>query len=259
MPGRLENKVAFITGAAGAIGSEMSRLFAAEGAAVVIADIAREAAGKLAADIEAAGHRAIAATLDITQSEQVQRAFDRTRDVFGGLDVLVNNAIDLTGDTTIVKLEEAAFDRTMAVCLKGAFLCTRSGIPLMQERGAGSIVTISSVNALLGVGHTAYTAAKGALISMMRLVAAEYGRWNIRSNVVCPGTIETETSMRYWRGNPEGFKRLLEMYPLGRIGSPHDVAEYALFLASDASKFITGSVQVIDGGLLAGRRLDEWE
>jgi NAD(P)-dependent dehydrogenase (short-subunit alcohol dehydrogenase family) len=126
----------------------------------------------------------------------------------------------------------------------------------MRARGGGSIVTMSSVNALFGVSETAYTAAKGGLISMMRLVAAEYGEWNIRSNLICPGTIATRTCMDYWEARPGGFKQLVEMYPLKRIGKPSDVAMLALYLASDESSFVTGSVQVIDGGLLSGRKFE---
>ena len=253
---RLQDKVAVITGAGGAIGSDMARLFASEGAAVAIADIVPKAAAAVACEIQTGGGKALAVPLDITSAREVDQLFRRTQEEFGGLDILVNNAIDLTGDTTIVDLEETAFDHTMAVCLKGAYLCTKRAIPMLAARGGGSLVTISSVNALFGFGHTAYTAAKGALISMMRLVAAEYGHLNIRSNVICPGTIETETSMRAWRANPEGFAKLKEMYPMGHIGETRDVANYALFLASDESKFVTGSVQVVDGGLLAGRRFD---
>ena len=127
---------------------------------------------------------------------------------------------------------------------------------MMKERGGGSIVTISSVNALFGVSETAYTAAKGGLVAMMRLVAAEYGEWKIRSNVICPGTIETKLCMDYWKRYPAGFAKLLDMYPLGRIGTARDVANYALFLASDESSFVNGAVHVIDGGLLAGRKLE---
>jgi NAD(P)-dependent dehydrogenase (short-subunit alcohol dehydrogenase family) len=126
----------------------------------------------------------------------------------------------------------------------------------MKARGGGSVVTVSSVNALFGVGETAYTAAKGGLISLMRLVAAEYGEWNIRSNVICPGTISTEIGMDYWSRYPQGFKQLQEMYPLRRIGTPAEIASYILFLASDESSFVTGGVHVVDGGLLAGRKLE---
>jgi NAD(P)-dependent dehydrogenase (short-subunit alcohol dehydrogenase family) len=181
----------------------------------------------------------------------------RTETLYGGLDILVNNAINvIAGDTSITEVTEDVFDQTIAVCLKGPFLCSRHAIPLMKKRERSSIVTISSVNALFGFGETAYTAAKGGLISMMRLVAAEYGEWNIRSNVLCPGTIETPTSMNHWKKYPGGYARLLEMYPLGRIGQPTEVAQYALFLASDESAFVNGSVCVIDGGLLAGRKFE---
>ncbi|HWC01096.1 MAG TPA: SDR family NAD(P)-dependent oxidoreductase [Bryobacteraceae bacterium] len=254
---RLENKVALITGAAGAIGSEMARLFASEGAAVAVADIQRDGAERVAGEIRAAGGKAIGVAADISSAEQVEAAFRRTGETFGGLDILVNNAIDLPGDTSITKLTEASWDRTIAVCLKGPFLCTRAAIPMMQARGGGSIVTISSVNALAAFGETAYTAAKGGLISMMRLVAADYGHIGVRSNIICPGTIETETSMRYWRSHPAGFARLKEMYPMGRIGQPGEVAHCALFLASEEASFITGAVHVVDGGLMAGRRFEE--
>ena len=256
MGARLHNKIALITGAAGGIGSEMSRLFAGEGAAVVIADILPAPAEALAAEIESAGGKALALAADISSAEQVDAMFRRAQERFGGLDILVNNAFDSTGDATIVDLEEDVWDRTLDVSLKGPFLCTRRAIPMVQARGGGSIVTLSSVNALFGVSETAYTAAKGGLISMMRLVAAEYGHLKIRSNVICPGTIETEVCMSYWREHPEGFARLKAMYPLGRIGAPREVAQYALFLASDESSFVTGSVQVIDGGLLAGRKFE---
>lgn len=249
---RLRGKVAVITGAARGIGAEMARVFSGEGARVVIADIDDEA-GRAAAE-EAGG---LYCHTDISSAADVEALFRRTEQEHGGLDVLVNNAIYAAGDTTIEKLEEAVWDRTIAVCLKGPYLCTRAAVPRMRARGGGSIVTLSSVNALFGVSETAYTAAKGGLISMMRLVAAEYGEWKIRSNLICPGTIETEGCMDYWRARPEGFAKLVEGYPLKRIGKPRDVANLALFLASDEAAFVTGSVYVIDGGLLAGRKFEE--
>ncbi len=255
MADRLKDKVAIITGAAGGIGSEMARLFAAEGAAVVVADIAGEAGETVACAVRDAGGRAIAVAVDIAEARQVDRLFAQTVEAFGGVDVLVNNAM-VVDEGTIIELDEAMWDRTIDVSLKGQFLCTRRALPLMRDRGGGSIVTISSVNALFGVGETAYTAAKGGLISMMRLVAAEYGEWKIRSNVICPGTIETKVSMDYWARFPTGYAKLLDMYPLGRIGQPRDVANYALFLASDEAAWITGAVCVIDGGLLAGRKFE---
>jgi NAD(P)-dependent dehydrogenase (short-subunit alcohol dehydrogenase family) len=254
--GRLDGKVAIITGAANGIGAAMAELFAKEGAAAVIADINDEKGNAVAERIRAARGEAAYIHTDVSSGTAVDRLFESVRQRYGGLDILVNNAISLGADTTMIAEEEAVFDHTIAVCLKGPFLCTRRALPLMKERGGGSIVTLSSVNALFGFGETAYTAAKGGLISMMRLVAGEYGSWNIRSNVICPGTIETETCMTYWRQFPEGYQKLLEMYPMGRIGKPEEVAQYALFLASDDSSFVTGSVCVVDGGLLAGRRFE---
>ncbi len=253
---RLTSKVAIVTGAAGGIGSRIASLFAEEGASVVLADIADQAGLRIAQEILTQGGEATYIHADVSKSEDVNRLMDETERLYGGIDVLVNNAIQIAGDTTITEVSEEAFDRTIAVCLKGPFLCSRAAIPIMKKRKSSSIVSISSVNALFGFGETAYTAAKGGLISMMRLVAAEYGEWNIRSNVICPGTIETATSMNYWKRYPAGYERLLDMYPLGRIGQPMEVAQYALFLASEESAFVNGSVCVIDGGLLAGRKFE---
>lgn len=223
---------------------------------MVLADIADDTGLRIAKDIQDRGGKATYIHADVSNSSEVAELMTRTETLYGGLDVLVNNAINIGGDTSITEMAEDVFDKTIAVCLKGPFLCTRHAIPLMKKRVSSSIVSISSVNALFGFGETAYTAAKGGLISMMRLVAAEYGDWNIRSNVICPGTIETPTSMNHWKKYPAGYARLLEMYPLGRIGQPSEVAQYALFLASEESAFVNGSVCVIDGGLLAGRKFE---
>jgi NAD(P)-dependent dehydrogenase (short-subunit alcohol dehydrogenase family) len=256
MSDRLRGKVAVITGAGRGIGAETARLFADEGAAVVVADIDAATAEAVVQDIRAAGGRALASITDISSAAQVEEMFGRTQAAFGGLDILVNNAFFNINDVTITELEEADWDRTLAVSLKGPFLCTRRALKMMKERGGGSVVTLSSVNALFGVGETAYTAAKGGLIALMRLVAAEYGEWNIRSNVICPGTIGTRFCLDYWERFPTGFQKLKEMYPLGRIGTPREVANCALFLASEESSFVTGAVYVVDGGLLAGRTLE---
>jgi NAD(P)-dependent dehydrogenase (short-subunit alcohol dehydrogenase family) len=253
---RVQGKVALITGAGGGIGAATASLLASEGAAVVVCDIVRDKAEAVAAQIQSSGGQAAASVTDISSAAEVDEMFRRAEEAFGGLDILVNNAFLAVRDVTIVDLEEADWDRTLAVCLKGPFLCTRRALPMMRTRGGGSVITLSSVNALFGVGETAYSAAKGGLISLMRLVAAEYGEWNIRSNVICPGTIGTEICLDYWRQFPRGFAKLQEMYPLGRIGAPGEVANLALFLASGESSFITGSVHVIDGGLLAGRKFE---
>ncbi len=256
MSGRLHQKVSIITGAANGIGAAMARLFAKEGSAVVIADIDESGGRRVADSIRQDGGDALFVRTDVSRAALVDAMVAATVEQFGGVDVLVNNAVNLTGDTNLVDVEESVWDRTIDVCLKGPFLCTRRALPAMKERGGGSVITISSVNALFAFGETAYTAAKGGLISMMRLVAADFGHWKIRSNIICPGTISTDTSMDYWRRFPAGYAKLLEMYPMGRIGSPEEVANYAVFLASDESAFVSGSVCVVDGGLLAGRRFE---
>lgn len=256
MAGRLEGKVALITGAGGGIGSRTARRFASEGASVVVNDISAPKAESAVREIREQGGAAVPYIADIASVVETAAMVSHAVETFGGLDILVNNAFAKFDDATITALEEHSWDRTIDICLKGPFLCAKHAIPAMRQRGGGSIVSISSVNALRTVGDTAYTAAKGGLISMMRLVAGEYGESNIRSNVICPGTIATEASMSHWRKFPAGFEQLKKMYPLGRIGEPDDVADCALFLASDESRWVTGTVQVVDGGLTAGNKLE---
>ena len=255
MPGRLQGKVVLITGAAGGIGSAIAQRFLTEGAYVVANDLSRAVTSLVSEELRHGNGVAVPYVADHANERQVVAMMQRIRHSIGGLDILVNNAFAAFRDTEIAKLEESDWDRTLDACLKGPFLCTKHAVPLMKERGGGSIVTISSVNALRAVSETAYTAAKGGLISMMRLVAADYAEWNIRSNVICPGTIATSASMDYWEQFPAGFRELRRMYPLGRIGQPDDIADYALFLASDESRWVTGTVHVVDGGLMGGTKL----
>lgn len=254
---RLAGKVALITGAGGGIGSVTASLFAQQGASVVVNDLNAERAASVVEEITAGGGRAIAAPGDISSKAQVGDMFTAAETAFGAVNVLVNNAFAKSGDVSLIDLREEDFDRTIAVCLKGPMLCTQRALPMMKARGGGSVIWVSSVNALFGVGEPAYTSAKGGLISLARLVASEFGEWNIRSNVICPGTIATKMCMDHWDQFPSGFEKLKQMYPMGRIGTALEVAQYLLFLASDESSFVTGSVHVIDGGLLAGRKLEE--
>ena len=255
MHGRLLGKTALVTGAGGGIGSAIIRRFVEEGATVVANDISGSPIFARADEFRADGDRIVTHCADHAKESEVVGMMERIRELFGRLDILVNNAFAAYDDTAIADLEESDWDRTLTACLKGPFLCTKHAIPLMQERNSGSIVTISSVNALRAVSETAYTAAKGGLISMMRLVAADYAEWNIRSNVICPGTVATSASMDYWKQFPSGFAALQAMYPLGRIGEPTDIANYVLFLASDESRWVTGTVHAVDGGLMAGTKL----
>ena len=256
MPGRLDGKTALVTGAAGGIGSAIVRCFVAEGAQVVANDVAAKAESSLARVVSEGNGKVVGHVADHAIESDVTTMMERVRISYGGLDILVNNAFAAYNDTAISELDEKDWDRTLHACLKGPFLCTKHAVLLMKERSAGSIVTISSVNALRAVSETAYTAAKGGLISMMRLVAADYAEWNIRSNVICPGTISTAASMEYWKQFPAGFEALRRMYPLGRIGEPEDIADYVLFLASDESRWVTGTVHAVDGGLMGGNKLE---
>ena len=255
MPRRLAGKTALVTGAAGGIGTAIVRRFLAEGATVIANDVSD--AVLALPSVPAAGERGhvVGHVANHAREAEVAGMMEFVREGYGRLDILVNNAFAAFNDTDIANLAESDWDRTMEACLKGPFLCTKHAVPLMKESRGGSIVSISSVNALRAVSETAYTAAKGGLISMMRLVAAEYAEWNIRSNVICPGTVATSASLDYWRQFPSGFQALREMYPLGRIGEPDDIADYVLFLASDESRWVTGTVHVVDGGLMAGTKL----
>lgn len=251
----LRQKVALVTGAAGGIGSAIVRRFVGAGALVVANDRPEASATVMRGLIDAGEGRVSAHWADHSSEPDVVAMMDRVRDAHGRLDILVNNAFASFNDTEIAALEESDWNRTLDACLKGPFLCTKHAVPLMKDCGGGSIVSISSVNALRAVSETAYTAAKGGLISMMRLVAADYAEWGIRSNVICPGTIATAASMGYWQQFPKGYEALLKMYPLGRIGRPEEVADYVLFLASDQSRWVTGTVHAVDGGLMGGAKL----
>ena len=255
MQGRLQDKVALVTGAFGGIGSAIARRFLAEGAAVIANDLCGAPPTDLHASVPDGENRLIEHLADHAKESDVTAMMQCARERFGGLDILVNNAFASFDDTDIEALREDDWDRTLDASLKGPFLCTKHAVPLMKERGGGSIVSISSVNALRAVSETAYTAAKGGLISMMRLVAADFAECNIRSNVICPGTVATSASLDYWEQFPAGFAELKRMYPLGRIGDPVDIANYVLFLASDESSWVTGTVHAVDGGLMAGTKL----
>lgn len=230
-----------VTGAAGGIGQSLCRHFASEGAAIAAIDLS-PAVEAFAAEIGAA--HAIA---DIGNREQVADAFEK----LGPVDVLVNNA-GFSEHPTFAKTDPEAWAHDINGNLNGAYNCAHAVIPAMKERGGGSIVTIGSVNGISGFGDPAYSAAKAGLISLTRSLAMEMGRYNIRANIVLPGTVRTPLWERKAGADATTLERLRKWYPLGRIVEPIDVARATAFLASDAAAAITGTSLVVDCGLTAG-------
>lgn len=245
------DRTVIVTGGGSGIGRAMAMRFAAEGAAVVIADRDGGRATEVAGKITAEGGKAIATQTDVSLSLDVQAMVAVGVKSFGAVDVLVNNAAAPGGDN-VASMDEDTWDRDLAVCLKSAFLCCRYVLPAMIERRRGVIVNIASVNALGYFGNEAYSAAKAGMINLTESLAARYGRCGIRANAIAPGSIRTPIWQHRIDKDPEVLKRLEKWYPLGRIGEPEDVANAALFLASDAASWISGVVLRVDGGLMAG-------
>ena len=244
---RLEGKVAVITGAGRGIAKGIAELFATEGAAVVVDDVVDEKGLEVVAGIEAAGGKAIYVNCDVSQKGQVKGMFDEAERTFGKVDVLVNSAIP--GPDEI--LDDGW--RTVEVSFRGTYLCTLEAIERMKKVGGGSVISLSSVNAFAAFGDVPiYAGVKAAIIGMMRTFAVSQGKHQIRFNAICPGSIVTEAWSRLLKKEPEIFERIAKLYPMGKLGEPIDVAYAAVYLASDESRFSTGSVFVIDGGLTAG-------
>lgn len=251
--GRLDGKVALVTGAASGIGRVAAELFAAEGARVVIGDVATELGEKAAAVIRDAGGDAVFCTADVSDASQAEAMVRYAYDTYGALHILYNNAGILPPDDgATLETPEQTWDRVMAVNLKGVWLGCKYGIPALLESGGGSIVNVSSLVALMGsaVPQIAYTASKGGVLAMTREIAVEYARRGIRANALCPGPIDTPL-MAELMGDPEWAARRLVHIPMGRPGAPEEIARAALFLASDDSSFMTGATLVVDGGITA--------
>lgn len=250
---RLENKVALITGASSGIGRESALLFAKEGAKVVVVDVNDTAGSETVAMIKAAGGDAIYVHADVSKAADCEKMVAAAEQTYGKLNVMFNNAGILhSDDDNAMTTEEAVWDLTMNVNLKGVFLGCKYGIPALQRAGGGSIINTASFVALLGAAtpQIAYTASKGGVLAMTRELAIVHARQNIRINALCPGPLRTELLMKFLNTEEKRQRRLVHI-PLGRFGEAKEMAQAALYLASDESSYMTGAEFLVDGGITA--------
>jgi NAD(P)-dependent dehydrogenase (short-subunit alcohol dehydrogenase family) len=252
--GIVEGKVALVTGGGGGIGRAAALAFAREGARVAVADFAAAAARDTVAQINAAGGQAITLTGDVTRAEDVRAMIDDTIAAYGKLDCAFNNAgiapyqVDASGKKTADWSEEA-FDRMIAVNLKGVWLCMKEEIPRMQSQGGGAIVNTASIAGLIGlVTSSAYVAAKHGVIGLTKTAALEYADAKIRINAVCPGFIKTQMTEETMRRRGEA---IMAQIPVRRMGEPGEIAEMVVWLCSDRASYVTGASYNVDGGWMA--------
>jgi NAD(P)-dependent dehydrogenase (short-subunit alcohol dehydrogenase family) len=248
--GRLDGKVCVITGSGGGIGREAALLFSEEGARLCIADVDAEAGEKTATECA----DAIFFKVDVSDPQSVNDMYAATAERFGGVDVLYNNAgIMPEDDASILDTDVDAWRRVQDVNTKGVFLCCKYGIPRLLERGGGSVINVASFVALMGAATSqiSYTASKGAVLSMSRELAVEFARRGVRVNALCPGPVETPLLMRLFSDDPEAFERRRIHLPMGRLAQAREIAQGALFLASDDSSYVNGATFLVDGGLTA--------
>ncbi len=245
----LKDKVAIITGSARGIGKSIATLFARQGAKVVISDIADEIGEKTAQEIKELGGEAIYLHCDVSDPEDAERLIRSTVESFGRLDILVNNA-GITRDSLLVRMKDEDWNRVISINLTGTFNCTRAAAKVMMRQRDGCIINIASVAGIMGnVGQVNYSASKAGVIGITKSAARELARRGVRVNAIAPGFIMTEMTAKLPEAERE---RILEMVPLGKPGTPEDVANVALFLASDAARYITGQVIRVDGGMVMG-------
>ena len=246
--GRLDGKVAVITGAGGGMGREAALVFSEEGAQVCVADVNEEAAEQTAD----AAREAFAFQVDVADPENVRAMYDATKERYGGIDILYNNAgISPGDDASILETEPDAWDRVQAVNTRGVYLCCKHGIPHLLERGGGSVINVASFVALLGAATSqiSYTASKGAVLAMTRELGVQFARQGVRVNALCPGPVETPLLLSIWGDDPAAAERRLVHIPMGRLAKPREIVNAALFLASDESSYVNAATFVVDGGI----------
>ncbi|MFA5176729.1 MAG: 3-oxoacyl-[acyl-carrier-protein] reductase [Candidatus Omnitrophota bacterium] len=244
---KLKDKVALITGGARGIGQAIAMTFAGEGADIVVADVNLEVAQKTASEIEALGRKSLALEMDVTDYAQVEAGVNKILDKFAKVDILVNNA-GITKDNLILRMSQGEWDAVINVNLKGTFNCIKAVSRPMIKQRSGKIVSIASIIGLMGnAGQANYAASKAGIIALTKTVAKELASRNVNANAVAPGFIQTEMTAKL----PEAVKaKMLEAIPLAKLGTPQDVANLCLFLASEEANYITGQVITVDGGMV---------
>ncbi len=248
--GRLDNKVCVITGSAAGIGREAALLFSEEGAKLCVADVDEEAGESTASDCA----DAFFFKVDVADPTNVEAMYATVAERYGRIDVLYNNAgIMPADDASILETKVDAWQRVQDVNTKGVFLCCKFGIPHLLDRGKGSVINVASFVALMGAATSqiSYTASKGAVLSMTRELAVEFAKRGVRVNALCPGPVETPLLMRLFDETPGALERRLVHLPTGRLAKAREIAQGALFLASDDASYVTGATFLVDGGLTA--------
>jgi NAD(P)-dependent dehydrogenase (short-subunit alcohol dehydrogenase family) len=244
---RLDGKVCVITGAGGGMGADAAHLFTEEGAQVCVADVDLAAAEKVAGEVDG-----LAVQVNVAEEDSVRAMYAAAKERFGGIDVLYNNAgISPADDDSILDTELDAWERVQAVNTRGVFLCCKYGIPYLLERGGGSVINVASFVAIVGAATSqiSYTASKGAVLSMSKELGVQFARRGVRVNALCPGPVDTPLLRELFAKDPEKAARRLVHVPVGRFAHADEIAQGALFLASDESSYVTASTFLIDGGL----------